>query len=202
MSKTVNGVDVSPYVMKLSGKEYLQVQGRLVLLRSLHPDWSIETELVKLDVDNTPEDFAMFQATIYNGDGRAVATAYGSETRKGFPTGHIEKAETIAVGRALLFAGIGIQYAEKGTEEDGGAKLADTPAPAKTPAAKKPDADTEAKGTKIRQAIKETNLSPDTVVAMAARIFKGRAIESPEDVKSKLTLEEVDQLVAEMRQPA
>lgn len=132
MSKTVNGVDVSAYVMKLSGKEYLQVQGRLVLLRSLHPDWSIQTELVKLENNGTPDDFAMFKAIILDGEGRTVATAYGSETRKGFPTGHIEKAETISVGRACLFAGIGMQYAEKGTEEDGASKLADAPAQTRT----------------------------------------------------------------------
>lgn len=185
----VLGVDVSAWMMDLSGKDYLQVQGRLVAYRNAYPHGTITTELIKHE-----SEFAMFKATVTDNEGRVVATGYGSETLKGFPKGFIEKAETIAVGRALLMAGVGIQYAEVGMEENGESKLADSPSPRK----QAPDTGHEANidGAKIRlkKARESAGLAIDAVKKMSNRIH------GTEDLAS-LTAEQVDRLSDEIENP-
>lgn len=106
-------------LMQLSGKNYMTVQWRVVWFREEKPLWSIETESVTL----TPE-IAIFKAWIKDENGRIVSMAHGSETLKGFPAGFIEKAETVAIGRALANIGYATAFA---AELDSGDKLADSP---------------------------------------------------------------------------
>jgi hypothetical protein len=89
------------------GREYLGVPGRVYLFRRDHPDWGILTEPLTIDRE---KGFACFRATITDAEGRTVSTATGSEDVKGFPE-WIEKAETKALGRALVFAGYGTEWA-------------------------------------------------------------------------------------------
>ena len=117
-------IDLTPHFMNLSGQKYLKVAGRVLLFREVHPGGTIQTEQITLDRE---AGFAQFQATICDGAGHILATAYGSETLKGFPTGWIEKAETVAVGRALAAAGFGTQFALADFHESEGDKLADSP---------------------------------------------------------------------------
>ena len=92
------------YIMKLQGKEYLPVQARLLWLRTMHPDATLQTEL--LEFKNG--EYALFKATITI-PGRGSATGHGSEDPKGFRD-YIEKAETKAIGRALGALGFGTQF--------------------------------------------------------------------------------------------
>lgn len=117
-------IDLTTHFMSLSGQKYLKVAGRVLLFREVYPGGTIQTEQITLDRE---AGFAQFQATICDGAGHILATAYGSETLKGFPTGWIEKAETVAVGRALAAAGFGTQFALADFHESEGDKLADSP---------------------------------------------------------------------------
>jgi hypothetical protein len=127
--------DPKKHMMKLSGKDYLPVAPRRVWALELHPDWRIETEELYAD---EVEGVYRFKAYVKDGDGHIVATGHGSETRKGFAAGPYEKAETVAIGRALALAGIGTLEAQE-LAEDGTGKIADAPQaakPAGTPAPK------------------------------------------------------------------
>lgn len=117
-------IDLTPFFMTLSGKKYLQVAGRLMLFREAHPGGGIHTELVTLDLE---KGFAQYKAIIIDGAGIILSTAYGSETKTGFPAGWVEKAETVAVGRALAAAGYGTQFALADWVDTHDTKLADAP---------------------------------------------------------------------------
>lgn len=92
------------HMMKLKGKDYLEVKWRLVWFREDHPDFGIHTDLVELD-----EKHAIFRAMITDTTGRQVSSGTGSESIKDFGD-FIEKAETKAVGRALAMLGYGTQF--------------------------------------------------------------------------------------------
>ena len=111
------------HTMPLNGKAYLPVQARIAWFRSLEPDGELTTELVEHDLQ---AGFAAFKATVRRPSG-SVSTAYGSELRSEFQA-YFEKAETVAVGRALAHAGYGTMAAgELSRGDDGATKLADAP---------------------------------------------------------------------------
>ena len=116
------------HMMKLKGKDYLQVAWRLVWFREDHPDFGINAEALTIT-----EDHAIFKATITNPDGIQVSSGHGSESKKDFGD-FIEKAETKAIGRALAMLGYGTQFAAD--ELDEGERIVDSPinrAPQKVP---------------------------------------------------------------------
>lgn len=137
----IKGVDVAPHMMTLPGGLYLKVPGRYLLFRQDHPLGRVETKPYLIDLER---GIAIFTASVYTVEGQLLATATGSETLRGFPAGWIEKAETVAAGRALATAGYGTQFAtadfhgQEDAARDAGVdegKLADAPvAPAKRPA--------------------------------------------------------------------
>lgn len=106
-------------MIRLSGKEYLQVADRIVWFRNDYPEATIETQIVSIDEESGS---AIFRARITTGKG-GVAEATGDETKKDFPQGWIGKAETKAVGRALGYLGYGT--ASAGFEE--GERVVDAP---------------------------------------------------------------------------
>jgi hypothetical protein len=86
----------------------------------------VSTELLRLD-----DTIAVFKARAEYGDDVWIyGEGHGSETPQGFPPGYIEKAETIAIGRALAALGYGTAAA---FEEDSGSKIADAPVAHKQP---------------------------------------------------------------------
>jgi len=110
--------------------DYLPVQWRLVWFREMHPEGSIETEMLLLDLDRETEEegyawnnetrrsekvvkrangLAVFRAVVKDGKG-GIATGTKSEKAASFPD-YIEKAETGAIGRALAALGYGTQFA-------------------------------------------------------------------------------------------
>ncbi|MEO7716298.1 MAG: hypothetical protein ABIY70_08840 [Capsulimonas sp.] len=104
------------------GRKYLPVSARVLWFRAEHPDWTIETNPLTIDND---KQFAIFQAKIFDADGRLMAMGTKKEDIKGFGD-YIEKAETGAVGRALALCGYGTQFAPE-LDEVAGGRLADAP---------------------------------------------------------------------------
>lgn len=102
--------DPSRYLRQIRNRggssDYLDVKWRLVWLRSEHPDAQIGTEHVTIT-----SDMAIFKAQV-SIPGGGSATGYGSETIKDF-TDFIEKAETKALGRALLALGFGTEAVQE-----------------------------------------------------------------------------------------
>lgn len=107
------------HMMKLKGKDYLQVAWRLVWFREDHPDWGINAECIEQD-----QDHAIFKAIICDENGLQKSSGHGSESKKDFGD-FLEKAETKAVGRALAMLGYGTQFAAD--ELDEGERIVDSP---------------------------------------------------------------------------
>ena len=107
------------HMMKLKGKDYLQVAWRLVWFREDHPDWCINADCIEQD-----QDHAIFKAVICDGNGCQLSSGHGSESKKDFGD-YLEKAETKAIGRALAMLGYGTQFAAD--ELDEGERIVDSP---------------------------------------------------------------------------
>lgn len=113
--------DHQKHLTDLKGRPYMTVASRLVWFRHERPTWGIVSTAVEINLER---NYAIFRAEIYDGAGKLVATGHAIETAKGFPD-FVEKAETSSVGRALLVAGYGTQFALD--ELDEGERLADAP---------------------------------------------------------------------------
>lgn len=116
--KTPAGTELP--VMDIKGKEYLQVQWRLVWFREEHPLWTIATRF-----HESTETHAFVGCSILDELGRVIATAHKFEDKAGFPD-YREKAETGSIGRALALIGYGTQFCADELEE--GSRIADAPA--------------------------------------------------------------------------
>jgi hypothetical protein len=110
--------------LRKGGKpDYLETKWRLAWFRESdeHPNGSIMTEVLD-------KDAPLVKATVYDADGRVLASAHAGADDKGgnkvWSGRSIEKAETAAVGRALAMAGYGTQFV--GDDLDDG--VADSPA--------------------------------------------------------------------------
>lgn len=112
--------DPKKYIINLKGKEYLPVSARLIWFRQEHPDWSIITTPIEINME---KNFAIFSASIMNAEGKIIATGTKMETIKDFGD-FLEKAETGSVGRALAMCGFGTQFAPEFSE---GNRFADAP---------------------------------------------------------------------------
>lgn len=118
-------MNIEEHLIKMKGgKLYCPVYVRIALFREkcpIHEGWGIVTECIDKD-----DASAMFSASIIDPQGRVVATGFKREHRAHFADFE-EKAGTGAVGRALLFAGFGTQYALD--ELDEGERIVDAPIP-------------------------------------------------------------------------
>lgn len=108
-------------LLNLRGKDYLQVAHRIVWFREVHPNWTIETELVSMTADS-----CLSQAIIKDENGRVISTAHKREDKQGFGD-FIEKSETGAVGRALALCGFGTANAAE--LDEGQERIVDSPLP-------------------------------------------------------------------------
>ena len=111
--------NANEHMMKLKGKDYLQVAWRLVWFREDHPDWSINADCLEQD-----QEHAIFKAVICDENGIQKSSGHGSESKRDFGD-FLEKAETKAIGRALAMLGYGTQFA--GPELDEGERIVDSP---------------------------------------------------------------------------
>lgn len=116
---------IEDHLVKMKGgKLYAPVYVRIALFREEHPvsdGWGITAEIVSTD-----ETSCLSRASITDPHGRVVATGHKREHKAHFPDFE-EKSLTGAVGRALLMAGYGTQYALD--ELDEGERIVDAPVP-------------------------------------------------------------------------
>jgi hypothetical protein len=141
--------DPNNHLMQLKGRDYLNVQNRLLwFIRDQRAfisgglarvPYVIQTELVELDREG---GFAHFKTYVRDVLGNE-STMYGSESAKDFGD-FAEKASTKSLGRALLALGYGTAFAP---EMDEGERVVDAPverkrAPARNASASEPAAHT------------------------------------------------------------
>ena len=121
--------DPLDHMMKLSGRDYLNVQNRLLwfvrdqrdfIMRGLATtSYVIRSELIEHDLQAGYAQFRTYVRDVLGNE----ATMYGSETAKDFKD-YAEKASTKSLGRALAMLGYGTQYAP---EMDEGERVVDSP---------------------------------------------------------------------------
>ena len=118
---------IEDHLIKMKGgKLYAPVYVRIALFRDDHPiadGWGINAEMISTD-----EASCLARAEIVDPQGRVVSTGHKREHKAHFPD-YEEKSLTGAVGRALLMAGYGTQYALD--ELDEGERIVDAPIPSK-----------------------------------------------------------------------
>lgn len=95
-------------------KQYAEVPQRVKAFRMVYPGGGIRTELLQ----DTGER-CTFRAEVYDNDGALLGsgTAFEEKSGKINTTSYIENCETSAVGRALAFAGFGIDTSIASAEE-------------------------------------------------------------------------------------
>ena len=111
------------YMIKLGSKDYLEVKFRLHWFRLDHPDWQIQTEIIKLDLQR---GVVIVKAMILDEEGAFLSMGHKMEYQKNF-FDFLEKAETGAIGRALAALGYGTLQCfdlDEGIEEG---RIADAP---------------------------------------------------------------------------
>ena len=91
--------------VNIHGREYETVALRVQKFKSAYPNHALTTEVLTRD-----EDCVVMKASIYNPEGRLIATGHAEEYRKSSTinkTSALENAETSAIGRALAAFGLG-----------------------------------------------------------------------------------------------
>jgi len=149
---TDKGFDAGRYVVKLRGKDYLEVKWRLVWFRTAHPDGVIQTELIEHDRSG---QWALFRASV-TAPGIGSATGWGQEEAADF-NDYLEKAETKALGRALAALGFGTQFTEDfefGAAED---RVVDSPV--QRPVARQPQRSGHLLDEAVKQGAQPANLA-------------------------------------------
>ena len=99
----------------IKGKEYAEVNSRVLAFYEGCPGGSIVTQLV-----SDEDGLCIFKATVMDEQGQVIATGHAYELQSSSyinKTSYIENCETSAVGRALGFAGIGINGSICSAEE-------------------------------------------------------------------------------------
>ena len=110
----------------VKGKGYVQVNDRVKGFRQLFPMGCIETEIIELG-----EGVVTMKAIVSDGEGHVLGTGLAQEKESSSfinKTSFIENCETSAVGRALGFAGIGVDGSMASADEVANAILQQTEA--------------------------------------------------------------------------
>ena len=108
----------------IKGKNYAQVTERIKAFREICSGGQIITEILSRE-----DGVVLMKATVTDDEGRVIATGLAQEKESGSfinKTSYIENCETSAVGRALGFAGIGIDGSMASAEEVSNAMLNQT----------------------------------------------------------------------------
>ena len=99
----------------VKGKDYVEVNKRVMAFRELEPNGSITTEIISLE-----NGVVVMKATAISGDGKVLGTGFAYEKESSSyinKTSYIENCETSAVGRALGMCGFGIDTSVCSAEE-------------------------------------------------------------------------------------
>lgn len=98
----------------IKGKEYVQVNQRVIAFRKLFPEGSIVTDLIHFG-----DGVCVVKATVLD-DGKVISTGLAYEKEGSTfinKTSYLENCETSAVGRALGLLGIGIDTSIASADE-------------------------------------------------------------------------------------
>lgn len=105
--------------IKLGAKGYAQVNERIKAFRKVYPSGSILT-----NIDEIREDYVRIKTVVQDEDGAIIASGYASERLTGNDkkdyiniSSMIENCETSSVGRALGFAGFGVDTSIASAED-------------------------------------------------------------------------------------
>lgn len=105
--------------IKLGTKGYAEVNQRIKAFRKVYPTGTIET-----NAEEIREDYIRIKTTIKDENNKIISTGYASEMLTGDnkkdyinKTSMIENCETSSVGRALGFAGFGVDTAVASAED-------------------------------------------------------------------------------------
>ena len=104
----------------IKGKPYAEVKERVKAFRRVFPDGCIMTKVKHDDGDHCTVKAEIFVRDPATGQTIILATGHASETRTASnvnKTSYLENCETSAVGRALGFAGFGIDAAIASADE-------------------------------------------------------------------------------------
>ena len=91
------------HLMKVKGKDYLEVKYRVHWFRQEKPDWDIQTRIIQVDIE---KGLAIVQADIFDEEGKHKSSGIQMEEKRTFPD-YLAKAETASIGRALACLGYG-----------------------------------------------------------------------------------------------
>lgn len=108
VNKAIKTVDIK-------GNDYAQVNDRIKAFRELCPNGTITTDIIEL-----ANGVVTMKATVYDEEGKILGTGLAQEKESSSfinKTSYIENCETSAVGRALGFAGIGVDGSMCSAEE-------------------------------------------------------------------------------------
>lgn len=114
-SKKLSAVNESLTFTNIKGKEYAEVNQRILAFWELFPEGRIETTLLFDDGERCTVGCEVYR----DGEERPAATGHAFEVKSGMinSTSYIENCETSAVGRALGMLGIGATSAIASAEE-------------------------------------------------------------------------------------
>tara|TARA_B100002019_G_C21271527_1_gene602642 strand:+ start:2785 stop:3321 length:537 start_codon:yes stop_codon:yes gene_type:complete len=101
--------------VNIKGKEYVEVNERLIYFRKTYPKYSLTSEV--LDKTDTS---ILILATISDEQGRVIATGLAEEEKGSTfinKTSYVENCETSAWGRALANFGIGLDTSVASADE-------------------------------------------------------------------------------------
>lgn len=111
----LKAVNDSIKTVDVKGKKYAQVNERVKAFRQICPCGTISTEIIALN-----DGVVTMKATVTDEEGHVLGTGLAQEKESSSyinKTSFIENCETSAVGRALGFAGIGVDGSMASAEE-------------------------------------------------------------------------------------
>ena len=168
----------------IKGKNYAEVPQRVKAFRMLHPNGTIDTQII-----SNVQGVVVIKATVADEAGNILATGHAYEKEgNGFinKESYIENCETSAVGRALGFLGLGIDTSICSAEELSNAILNQNKPKAKKAEPEEPDPNSTIEDTP--SAVKKIKEMVATLEKMGATAFMDElrqtyGIERIEDIK-------------------
>lgn len=113
--KELDKVNKELLTTDIKGKNYVEVNQRILAFRKLFENGAITTELIELK-----DGICTIKANVYDNEGKLISTGHAQEKEGSTfinKTSYIENCETSAVGRALGILGIGATTSIASAEE-------------------------------------------------------------------------------------